>query len=154
MSRAIEEAPINRPLASLMEKSRGDIQYGSCLGEPPGLKAFQGLPAADEHQYSHFRVLVRRQQEGQALPDGTLRHLCRGGVRASRGISLDLDQGGLGAIVQGTVHVGDRVAIDLRRSEQLLTTVAVLRHTSSVRSGFEVVGLTPEERPLITSAIG
>jgi hypothetical protein len=44
MSRAIEEAPINRPLASLMEKSRGDIQYGSCLGEPPGLKAFQGCP--------------------------------------------------------------------------------------------------------------
>jgi hypothetical protein len=83
----------------------------------------------------------------------TLRHLCRGGVRASRGISLDLGEGGLGAIVQGTVHVGDMVAIELPLSEQSLTTVAVVRHTSSVRSGFEFVGLTPEERRLITNAI-
>ena len=84
----------------------------------------------------------------------TLRHLCRGGVRASRGISLDLGEGGLGAIVQGDVHVGDTVAIDLRLSEQLLTTVAIVRHTSNVRSGFEFVGLTPEERLQITSVIG
>ena len=69
----------------------------------------------------------------------TLRHLCRGGVRASHGISLDLGEGGLGAIVQGDVHVGD--------------TVAIVRHTSSVRSGFEFVGLTPEERLQITSVL-
>lgn len=84
----------------------------------------------------------------------TLRHLCRGGVRATRGISLDLGEGGLGAIVEGDVHVGDTVAIDLRLSEQMLTTVAIVRHTSSVRSGFEFVGLKPEERIQITSAIG
>jgi len=84
----------------------------------------------------------------------TLRHLCRGGVRATRGISLDLGEGGLGAIVQGGVHVGDTVAIDLRLSEQLLTTVAIVRHTSSVRSGFEFVGLTPAERLQIMSLIG
>jgi hypothetical protein len=75
-------------------------------------------------------------------------------VRASRGITLDLAEGGLGAIVQGDVHVGDTVAIDLRLSEQLLTTVAIVRHTSSVRSGFEFIGLTPEERQQITSVIG
>jgi hypothetical protein len=75
-------------------------------------------------------------------------------VRASRGITLDLAEGGLGAIVQGDVHVGDTVAIDLRLSEQLLTTVAIVRHTSSVRSGFEFIGLTPEERLQITSVIG
>jgi hypothetical protein len=84
----------------------------------------------------------------------TLRHLCRGGVRASHGISLDLGEGGLGAIVQGEVRVGDTVAIDLPLSEQLLSTVAVVRHTSSVRSGFEFVGLTPEERLQITSVLG
>jgi hypothetical protein len=54
-------------------------------------------------------------------------------VRATRGISLDLGEGGLGAIVQGGVHLGDTVAIDLRLSEQLLTTVAIVQHTSSVR---------------------
>jgi hypothetical protein len=84
----------------------------------------------------------------------TVRHLCRGGVRTTRGMSLDLGEGGLGAIVQGDVHVGETVAIDLRLSEQLLTTVAIVRHTSSVRSGFEFVGLTAAERVQITSVIG
>jgi hypothetical protein len=83
----------------------------------------------------------------------TLHRLCRGGVRASHGISLDLGEGGLGAIVQGEVPVGDTVAIDLRLSEQLLTTVAIVRHSSSVRSGFEFVGLTAEERLQIASVL-
>jgi len=84
----------------------------------------------------------------------TVRHLGRSGVQSTRGISLDLCQGGLGAIVHGEVHVGDTVAIDLRLSERALTTVAIVRHTSSVHSGFEFVGLTPEERLQITSVIG
>jgi hypothetical protein len=84
----------------------------------------------------------------------TLHHLGRGGIRTTRGISLDLGVGGLGAIVESDVHVGDTVGIDLRLNEQLLTTVAIVRHTSSVRSGFEFVGLTPEERRQITSVIG
>ena len=83
-----------------------------------------------------------------------LRPLCRGGVRATRGVSLDLGEGGVGAIVQGDVQVGDTVAIDLQLSEQVLTTVAIVRHTSRVRSGFEFVGLTPEERMQITNLIG
>jgi hypothetical protein len=84
----------------------------------------------------------------------TLHHLSPGGIRTTPGISLDLGEGGLGAIVQGEVGVGDTVGIDLRLSERLLTTVAIVRHTSSVRSGFEFVGLTPEERLQITNAIG
>jgi hypothetical protein len=80
--------------------------------------------------------------------------LGQGGVRTSRGISLDLGEGGLGAIVHDTVHVGDTVAIDLQIGKQVLTAVAVVRHTSSVRSGFEFVGLTPEERLQITNIVG
>ena len=83
-----------------------------------------------------------------------VRHLSRGGVRTVRGISLDLGEGGLGAIVEGDVHVGDTVAIDLRLTGQSLTTVAIVRHASVVRSGFEFVGLTAEERVQITSVIG
>jgi hypothetical protein len=83
-----------------------------------------------------------------------LHHLSPGGVRTTRGISLDLGEGGLGAIVQGEVRVGDTVAIDLPLSEQLLSTVAIVRHTSSARCGFEFVGLTPEERLQITSVVG
>lgn len=84
----------------------------------------------------------------------TLHHLSPGGIRASRGISLDLGEGGLGAIVQGEVRVGDTVGIDLQLSERLLTTVAIVRHTSSVRSGFEFVGLTPEEHLQIANVVG
>jgi PilZ domain-containing protein len=108
-------------------------------------------PAIDPHQE---KLSPRRHPRTLFSVPITLRHLCRGGVRASRGITLDLAEGGLGAIVQGDVHVGDTVAIDLRLSEQLLTTVAIVRHTSSVRSGFEFVGLTPEERLQIMSVIG
>lgn len=84
----------------------------------------------------------------------TVRHLCRGGVRATHGISLDLGAGGLGAIVQGDVHVGETVAIDFRLSDQPLTAVAIVRHTSSVHSGFEFVGLTSEERLRIANVVG
>jgi hypothetical protein len=84
----------------------------------------------------------------------TLLYLSPGGVRTTRGISLDLGEGGLGAIVQGEIHVGETVAIDFRLSDQLLNTVAIVRHTSSVRSGFEFLGLTPEERLQIASIVG
>jgi len=84
----------------------------------------------------------------------TLRHLCDGGVRSTHGISLDLGEGGLGAIVQGKIHVGETVAIDFRLSDQPVTTVAIVRHTSNVSSGFEFVGLTPDERLQITNMIG
>lgn len=99
-------------------------------------------------------VPVRRHPRALFSAPITLHHLSYGGIRTTRGISLDLGEGGLGAIIQGEVHVGDTVGIDLRLSEQLLTTVAIVRHTSSIRSGFEFVGLTPEERLQITNVIG
>ncbi len=108
----------------------------------PAIEPYEGNASLRRHARALFSVPI------------TVRHLCRGGVRTNRGISLDLGEGGLGAIVQGDVHVGDTVAIDLRLSEQSLTTVAIVRHASSVRSGFEFVGLTPEERLQITSIIG
>lgn len=83
-----------------------------------------------------------------------LRHLGRRGVRTTRGISLDLGIGGLGAVVQGDVEVGDTVSIDFQLSEGALTAVAIVRHTSSVRSGFEFVGLTVAERGWISTFIG
>ncbi len=83
-----------------------------------------------------------------------LRHLSRGGVRTTRGISLDLGVGGLGAMVQGAVQVGDTVSLDFQLSQGALTTVAIVRHTSGGRSGFEFVGLTVAERGWISSLVG
>jgi len=84
----------------------------------------------------------------------TLRHLMTGRIRSSRGISLDVSQGGLGAIVQGELLVGETVEIDFCLSERTLSTVAIVRHTSNLRSGFEFLGLTPEERQQIADATG
>jgi PilZ domain len=83
----------------------------------------------------------------------TLRHLSRSGVRATHGISLDIGEGGLGVLVEGDVHAGDTVAIDFRLWEQALTAVAIVRHTTNIRSGLEFVGLTSEERLQIANGI-
>lgn len=81
----------------------------------------------------------------------TFHHLAAGGVRTSHGISLDISEGGLGALVQGSLQVGDTVAVDLPLAQNVLSAVAIVRHTSNVGSGFEFVGLTPEERAQIVS---
>jgi hypothetical protein len=83
-----------------------------------------------------------------------LHHLTSGGVRVSCGISLDICEGGIGALVQGTLQVGETVSIDLALAGKAICTVAIVRHTSSVSSGFEFVGLTLEERSRIVSVAG
>jgi hypothetical protein len=84
----------------------------------------------------------------------TLRHLVTGGIRITRGISLDISEGGLGAIVQGDLRVGEMVEIDVRIAEWRLSAVAIVRHTSGIQSGFEFLGLTAEERQQIDNATG
>jgi c-di-GMP-binding flagellar brake protein YcgR len=82
----------------------------------------------------------------------TLHHLRAGGVRTSHAISLDVSEGGMGALVQDGLSVGETVAIDLPLRERTLNAVAIVRHISSARCGFEFVGLTAEERTQIMSS--
>jgi PilZ domain-containing protein len=84
----------------------------------------------------------------------TLRHLTSGGIQASPGISLDISSGGLGAIVHGDLRVGEMVEIDVRIPGHSFSAVAVVRYTSDMRSGFEFVGMTQEERQQIANATG
>jgi c-di-GMP-binding flagellar brake protein YcgR len=86
----------------------------------------------------------------------SVRRLTGAGIGRTSGISLDISAGGLGALVQGGdgFQVGEAVAIDFQLCEQLLRTVAIVRHTSSIRSGFDFLGLTAEERQQITSVVG
>jgi c-di-GMP-binding flagellar brake protein YcgR len=85
----------------------------------------------------------------------TIRHLQPGGIQTTRGISLDISEGGLGALVEGRLHVGETVTIDLLLPQQHpLHTVAIIRHTSSIRSGFEFLGLTTEERRQVANEVG
>ena len=82
-----------------------------------------------------------------------IHHLGSGGIRKSRALSLDLGEGGIGALVQEHLQVGETVAIDFPLLDRLLTAVAIVRYSSSCRSGFEFVGLTLEERSQIMSAL-
>jgi hypothetical protein len=82
----------------------------------------------------------------------TLRHLAAGGIQSWPGISLDISAGGLGAMVRGGLRVGEMVGIDVRTPGFALSAVGVVRYTSNVRTGFEFVGLTSDERQQIASA--
>lgn len=84
----------------------------------------------------------------------TLHHLAAGGVRSSRGISLDISLSGIGALVEGRFQVGDIVEIELPLPDCQLTAVAIVRHTSILRSGFEFFGLTVEERQHLANVAG
>jgi c-di-GMP-binding flagellar brake protein YcgR len=76
----------------------------------------------------------------------TLQYLTHGGIRRSRGVSLDISEGGLGALVEGSLDAGNTVSLDVKLPNFELKAVAIVRYSSSLRSGFEFVGLTAEER--------
>lgn len=82
----------------------------------------------------------------------TLRHLLPDGFQTTRGVSLDISEGGISAIVQANLRVGETVEINLPLSAGSLHTVAIVRHVTDSRSGFEFLGLTAEERHRITVA--
>ncbi len=84
----------------------------------------------------------------------TVHHLAPGGVRSSRALTLDISENGVGALVEGSLQVGEAVGIEVPLPDWLLSAVAIVRYTSNVRSGFEFVGLKPEERQHIASLVG
>jgi c-di-GMP-binding flagellar brake protein YcgR len=75
------------------------------------------------------------------------------GLQESRGIALDISEGGIGALVQGSVSAGETVLINLAMPGGPLNTVAIVRYHSGNRSGFEFLGLTAEERKTIASVV-
>lgn len=84
----------------------------------------------------------------------TLHRVTTHGMGTSHGISLDISKGGLGALIEGELHVGETVELELPLRRHSLNAVAVVRHTSSVRSGFEFVDLAPEQRLHIAGVVG
>lgn len=110
---------------------RPEPQYRSAAGYPNGL--------VRRHVRSLFTIPI------------TIRHLADGGVCASRGVSLDLSEGGMGALVKTGLKIGDMVEIDIQLAEHTLSVIGIVRHSSETRSGFEFMGLTPDERAQIVA---
>ncbi len=69
-------------------------------------------------------------------------------------ISLDISESGLGALVQGNLNVGESVRVDLPLGDKIIRIVAVVRHTSALRSGFEFMRLSKRDREQITRLVG
>lgn len=102
---------------------------------------------------SFYPVLRRHPRSPYSVPI-YFHGYATGFVRTTRGLSVDISEGGLGALVQGSLRVGEMGAIDVPLPEHVLTTIAIVRHTSDMTSGFEFVGLTAEERSEIQSIAG
>ena len=85
----------------------------------------------------------------------TLQHLVPGvGIRPARGFSLDISGSGMGAIVAGSLRVGEAVLIEIPTGITTLATSAIVRHTSGARSGFEFLALRDEEREKLLQMSG
>ena len=69
-------------------------------------------------------------------------------------ISLDISEGGIGALVQGNLSIGEAVQVDLPLGGATIRIVAVVRYTSALRSGFEFLRLSDRDRKQITRAVG
>ena len=83
-----------------------------------------------------------------------LYHLMPGGISSARGISLDLSEGGVGALAPMNLMVGEAVEIDIQLPVSSLCAVAIVRYYTRTRAGFEFVGLSPQERSQISAALG
>ena len=68
------------------------------------------------------------------------------GAPAVHGLSLDLSRGGASAVLCGPPTVGEIVRLSLEFSGATLETLAVVRHSNSLRSGFEFVDLSAAHR--------
>jgi hypothetical protein len=80
-----------------------------------------------------------------------LYHLVGDGVERSHGISVDISEEGMGALLEKSLRVGEMVEVKLPVQDHLLNAIAVVRHSSSSRAGMEFLGLTLEERSRINA---
>lgn len=107
-------------------------------------------PAVASREPSTDRTLRRHPRALFSVPI-TVRHPTADGAGTSRGVSLDISEGGIAALVQENLMVGEAVEIELPLREAGLCLLAIVRHSGDGRSGFEFLGLTSEGRRQITN---
>ena len=79
-----------------------------------------------------------------------IHHLKAGMSGISSGMSLDLSEGGFGALVNGKLRAGETVEIEFSVEGSDLRLIAIVRYCSSFGCGLEFLGLTPDERSQIS----
>ncbi|HZQ20332.1 MAG TPA: PilZ domain-containing protein [Terriglobales bacterium] len=75
------------------------------------------------------------------------------GSHVTRGITVDISLGGLSAVLCGPPRIGERVSLRMKLMNSAFEAPAVVRHSSSARTGFEFLSLPPESRCTIEKCI-
>lgn len=108
------------------------------------------VPAEAESHVHQHRTTRRHPRHMFSVPI-RLRHLRPEGIETTRGVTLDISEGGLGAVVEADLYSGETVEIALPLCATPLHAVAIVRYVGETRSGFEFLGLTPAERQQIAA---
>lgn len=83
----------------------------------------------------------------------TLRYIDSNGLESWHGMTVDISEGGLGALLPHQMEIGTTVELQLSLRERTLRTTAIVRHAAHGRSGFQFLGLNDEERRCISQAV-
>ena len=73
-------------------------------------------------------------------------HLMIAKNRSSRGMSLEISEGGMSAVLEGELRVGEIAGVEMRLPAGALSALAIVRHKTAGHFGFEFLGLTATER--------
>ena len=79
----------------------------------------------------------------------TVGRLSATGLNHSRGLTLEISEGGLSAVVCNPPKEGETVALNLHLPDGPLDTLAIVRHSSKTHCGFEFVDPAPITRERI-----
>lgn len=83
----------------------------------------------------------------------TMRYIDSNGLASWHGMTVDISEGGLGALIPHQMEIGSTVELQLSLQQRTLRTIAIVRHAANGRSGFEFLGLNDEERRCIAQAV-
>jgi c-di-GMP-binding flagellar brake protein YcgR len=82
-----------------------------------------------------------------------LQRFLRFGPSLTRGVSLDISERGMSALVCGAPRVGETVVISLSLPDDPVETLATVRHSSDAKTGFEFYPFSPIARERIQAWI-
>jgi|GraSoiStandDraft_43_1057313.scaffolds.fasta_scaffold578110_2 PilZ domain len=96
--------------------------------------------AASARQYSRERRYPRHFLSAPVTTWGLL----NARPQVTRGLTLEISVGGLSAVLCGPPKRGERVSVRLNLLNDVFETLAIVRHSSPARTGFEFLEPSPE----------
>src|SRR5437868_1459846 len=82
----------------------------------------------------------------------TVQHLLAEGSSRTHGMTLEISEGGMSAIVQGDLRIGEIADVNIPLPAGPLSALAIVRHKTAGHFGFEFLGLSPAERQQLSAS--